>query len=64
MGAAEDSMAVTDPFGRVRGVGGLRVADASIMPVVPAGNTHIPVVMVAERIAESIATAAEAASSS
>ena len=41
---------VCDATGRVHGVHGLRVADASIMPTVPSGNTHIPIIMVAEKI--------------
>jgi 5-(hydroxymethyl)furfural/furfural oxidase len=56
MGASDDPLAVCDPAGRVYGVDGLRVADASLMPTVPSGNTHIPVVMAAEKIAASIAT--------
>lgn len=51
MGAAEDRLAVVDPLGNVHGVPGLMVADASVMPAVPAANTHIPVIMVAEKIA-------------
>jgi 5-(hydroxymethyl)furfural/furfural oxidase len=39
----------------VIGVAGLRVADASVMPVVPRANTNIPTVMVAERLAAAIA---------
>ncbi|TQI65360.1 5-(hydroxymethyl)furfural/furfural oxidase [Bosea sp. AK1] len=54
MGAAGDPMAVTNTRGRVRGIADLSIADTSLMPVVPAGNTHIPAVMVAERIAEYI----------
>ncbi len=54
MGAADDQMAVTDPTGRVRGVAGLRVVDASIFPVVPCANTNIPVLMTAEKIADAI----------
>jgi choline dehydrogenase-like flavoprotein len=42
---------VVDPTARVHGVGGLRVVDASIMPTVPRGNTNIPTIMVAEKIA-------------
>ncbi len=51
IGRADDPGAVVDPAGRVRGVGGLRVVDASIMPTVPRGNTNIPTVMIAEKIA-------------
>src|SRR6266550_908231 len=51
MGAAGDRDAVVDPMGRVRGVGALRVVDASIMPTPPRGNTNIPTIMVAEKIA-------------
>jgi 5-(hydroxymethyl)furfural/furfural oxidase len=54
MGAADDPMAVTDPAGRVRGVPGLRVVDASIFPVVPCANTNIPTLMTAEKIADTI----------
>ena len=51
MGAADDPDAVVDPAGRVHGIGGLRVADASVMPTVPRGNTNIPTIMVAEKLA-------------
>jgi 5-(hydroxymethyl)furfural/furfural oxidase len=54
MGADGDSMAVTDPQGRVRGVEGLRVVDASIFPLVPCANTNFPTLMTAEKIAEAI----------
>ena len=54
MGAADDPMAVTDNEGRVRGVHGLRVVDASIFPVVPCANTNFPTMMVAEKIADEI----------
>jgi choline dehydrogenase len=46
-----DSRSVTDAEGRVRGVTGLRVADASIMPALIAGNTNAPTMMIAENIA-------------
>jgi 5-(hydroxymethyl)furfural/furfural oxidase len=51
MGRADDPNAVVDNLGRVRGVAGLRVVDASIMPAVPRGNTNIPTIMLAEKIA-------------
>ncbi|RNL86739.1 GMC family oxidoreductase [Halostreptopolyspora alba] len=47
-----DQGAVVDPRLRVRGVANLRVADASVMPSVPSGNTHAPTMMIAERGAE------------
>ncbi len=50
MGAADD--AVCDPQLRVRGIAGLRVVDASVLPAVPRGNTNAPVIMVAERAAD------------
>lgn len=54
MGAAGDPMAVTDETGRVRGIDGLRVCDASIFPSVPSANTNMPVMMVAEKISDAI----------
>jgi 5-(hydroxymethyl)furfural/furfural oxidase len=54
MGADDDPMAVTDASGRVRGVAGLRVVDASIFPVVPCANTNIPTIMTAEKVADAI----------
>jgi choline dehydrogenase len=50
MGAADDPDAATSPHGRVRGVEGLHVADASLMPTIPSSNIHLPTLMVAERI--------------
>jgi choline dehydrogenase-like flavoprotein len=55
MGAASDPAAVVDGRGRLHGSEGLYVVDASVMPDVPSANTHIPTVMVAERLAEMLA---------
>jgi choline dehydrogenase len=52
IGPDSDPEAVVDANGRVRGTEGLYVADASVMPDVPSANTHIPTLMVAERLAE------------
>jgi len=54
IGAADDRNAVTDPAGRVHGIAGLRVIDASIMPTIPRGNTNIPTIMVAEKLSQEI----------
>ena len=55
MGADPDDGAVVDARGRVHGIEHLLVADASIMPTIPSGNTNLPTIMVAERIASWIA---------
>jgi 5-(hydroxymethyl)furfural/furfural oxidase len=47
---------VVDASGRVHGAQRLSIADASIMPDVPSGFVHFPVIMVAERLAERIAS--------
>jgi choline dehydrogenase len=52
-----DALAVVDPALRVRGIDGLRVADASIIPVLPSGHTNWPTVMIAERAADLITAA-------
>ena len=50
----EDEMAVVDGQGRVHGVQGLRVVDASIMPLIVTGNLNAPTIMMAEKIADKI----------
>ncbi len=56
MGPRPDHGAVVDASGHVHGVQGLSVADASIMPTVPSGFTHLPTIMLAERLSERIAS--------
>ncbi len=52
MGREGDDGAAVDARGRVRGVEGLHVADASIMPTVPSSNTNLPTLMIGERFGE------------
>jgi choline dehydrogenase-like flavoprotein len=52
MGPDSDPMAVVDAQLRVRGVHGLRVADASIMPTLIGGNTNAPSIMIGEKLAD------------
>jgi len=52
MGSAADPMAVVDHHGRVHGLDGLRVIDASIMPQVVTGNLNAPTIMMAEKLAD------------
>jgi choline dehydrogenase len=52
MGDASDPYAVVTPQLSVHGLEHLSIADASVMPQITSGNTHAPVVMIAERLAE------------
>jgi 5-(hydroxymethyl)furfural/furfural oxidase len=54
MGSSTDPMAVTDVAGRVYGINGLRVCDASIFPFVPSANLNIPTMMAAEKVADAM----------
>ncbi|GFO33455.1 hypothetical protein PoB_005996000 [Plakobranchus ocellatus] len=56
MGDVADTSAVTDPDLRVKGIEGLRVVDASVIPSLPSGTTHIPTIMIAEKAADLIKT--------
>ncbi len=54
MGADGDPMAVVDATGAVRGVAGLSVCDASVMPTIPCANLNVPVIMIAEKMADGL----------
>lgn len=59
MGAADDELAVVDPELRIRGLTGIRIADASVFPTMPAVNPMIGVLMVGEKCAELLHRAPE-----
>lgn len=54
MGSSDDAESVVDEGGRVHGLESLRVVDASVFPTIVSGNTHLPVIMVAEKMTDLI----------
>ena len=54
MGLASDPLAVVDERLRVRGLEGLRVIDASVMPTITSGNTNTPTIMIAAKGSEMV----------
>jgi choline dehydrogenase-like flavoprotein len=54
MGMAGDRNSVVDAHGRVHGIAGLRVADASVMTNLTSGNTNLPTLMIAEKLSAAI----------
>lgn len=57
MGPVTDPMAVVDRFLRVHHIGGLRVVDASIFPVITTGNTNVPTIATGEKAADLVKAA-------
>jgi choline dehydrogenase len=62
MGAESDPTGVVDAWGKVRGIEGLRVVDASIIPEIPSSTTNVTTIMVAERSAAALSASHKSAS--
>ena len=56
MGFADDPMAVVDQDGKVHGLEGLYIVDASIMPIIVRANTNLPTIAMAEKLAAALST--------